>query len=98
MNVPILLGFLAVAVVVLRATGFKDLLDSHVFQKIEPQIMEGDVLTSSHMQTSQDYYKLPFFKPTDGSCMVNQNLGQLLTGNKIQSSAYHINMLTKLLF
>merc|ERR1719223_1381152 len=51
-------------------------------------------MTSYHTQIPKDYYRLPFCKPSGGAKMASENLGEFLTGNKIQSSAYHINMLT----
>jgi transmembrane 9 superfamily member 2/4 len=44
-------------------------------------------------EVPRDYYHLPFCRPDDGPKMASQNLGQFLTGNKIQNSPYMINML-----
>jgi len=68
---------------------------------VQPQsFKEGDEvplkvnsLTSTHTQIPKDYYKLPFCKPSDGAKMASENLGEFLTGNKIQSSPYMIRML-----
>lgn len=46
-----------------------------------------------HLQLPKDYYRLPFCRPTGGPKMASENLGEFLTGNKIQNSAYSINML-----
>lgn len=44
----------------------------------------------------KDYYQLPFCRPSGGPKMASENLGEFLTGNKIQSSVYTINMLREL--
>lgn len=63
---------------------------------------EGDVvemkvnsMTSVHTQIPKDYYRLPFCAPENGPKMASENLGEFLTGNKIQSSPYTINMLSE---
>lgn len=50
-------------------------------------------ITSIHTQIPKPYYSLPFCEPTDGPEMASENLGEFITGNKIQTSPYHINML-----
>merc|ERR1711937_435288 len=50
-------------------------------------------MTSIHTQIPKDYYRLPFCQPTGGPKMASENLGEFLTGNKIQSSPYNINMM-----
>ena len=65
------------------------------FSKGEPVLMKVNAMTSIHTQIPKDYYRLPFCKPRDGPKMASENLGEFLTGNKIQSSAYYINMLTE---
>ena len=55
--------------------------------------MKVNSLTSTHTQIPKDYYKLPFCEPEGGPKMMSENLGEFMTGNKIQSSAYAINML-----
>jgi transmembrane 9 superfamily member 2/4 len=50
-------------------------------------------LTSTHTQVPRDYYKLPFCKPLGGPTMSSENLGEFLSGNKIQNSPYTIQML-----
>jgi len=52
-------------------------------------------MTSVHTQIPKDYYQLPFCDPPGGPQMASENLGEFLTGNKIQSSPYAINMLTE---
>jgi len=57
--------------------------------------LKVNALTSVHTQIPRDYYRLPFCEPTDGPKMESENLGEFLTGNKIQSSPYNINMKTE---
>ena len=44
-------------------------------------------------QLPKDYYRLPFCRPAGGPKMASENLGEFLTGNKIQNSPYSLNML-----
>jgi transmembrane 9 superfamily member 2/4 len=53
-------------------------------------------LTSTHTQVPRDYYRLPFCTPVEGVHMASENLGEFLTGNKIQNSPYQVHMLTEL--
>jgi len=57
--------------------------------------MKVNSMTSIHTQIPKDYYRLPFCLPPGGPRMASENLGEFLTGNKIQSSPYTINMLTE---
>jgi len=50
-------------------------------------------MTSIKTQLPKDYYRLPFCTPPNGPQMASENLGEFLTGNKIQSSPYSLNML-----
>lgn len=65
----------------------------HEFLPGEDVPMKVNSLTSIHTQLPKDYYRLPFCRPTGGPKMASENLGEFLTGNKIQNSAYSINML-----
>ena len=56
--------------------------------------LKVNALTSTKTQIPRDYYRLPFCQPEGGATMASENLGEFLTGNKIQSSPYHINMMT----
>jgi Endomembrane protein 70 len=49
-------------------------------------------LTSTHTQLPRDYYRLPFCTPQGGPVLASENLGERLTGNKIQSSPYVIHV------
>jgi transmembrane 9 superfamily protein 2/4 len=55
--------------------------------------LKVNALTSTHTQIPRDYYRLPFCQPENGPKMASENLGEFLTGNKIQNSPYKINML-----
>jgi transmembrane 9 superfamily protein 2/4 len=102
MTMTMTMGFVAVSRALLAACL---LASSQAFYipGVQPQEFEkGDVvsmkvnaMTSIHTQIPIDYYRLPFCKPYKGPKMVSENLGEFLTGNKIQSSAYHISMLTE---
>lgn len=49
-------------------------------------------LTSAKTQLAYDYYDLPFCRPSEGVQNAAENLGEILTGNKIENSAYKVNM------
>lgn len=65
------------------------------FNSGEEVLLKVNAMTSIHTQIPKDYYRLPFCKPDKGPRMASENLGEFLTGNKIQSSAYSLNMLTE---
>jgi len=65
------------------------------FQKEEDVPLKVNSLTSIHTQVPKDYYRMPFCEPAQGVKMASENLGEFLTGNKIQNSAYTVNMLTE---
>ena len=65
------------------------------FKRGDEVLMKVNSMTSIHTQIPKDYYRLPFCRPTDGPKMASENLGEFLTGNKIQSSPYLLNMLTE---
>jgi transmembrane 9 superfamily member 2/4 len=50
-------------------------------------------LTSVHTQLPYDYYSLKFCKPKDGVKPYAENLGELLSGDRIENSPYDIAML-----
>lgn len=64
------------------------------FKTGELVAMKVNSMTSIHTQIPKDYYRLPFCKPTGGPQMASENLGEFLTGNKIQTSPYVLNMKT----
>ncbi|CAM9378314.1 unnamed protein product [Phaeothamnion confervicola] len=49
-------------------------------------------LTSVHTQLPMDYYSMPFCKPKGGVLMQAENLGEFLTGDRIENSPYKIYM------
>jgi len=55
--------------------------------------LKVNAMTSIHTQIPRPYYNLPFCEPEGGPEMESENLGEFLTGNKIQSSPYEIKML-----
>lgn len=63
------------------------------FQSNDPIPLKVNALTSTHTQIPRDYYKLPFCQPDGGPKMVSENLGEFLSGNKIQNSPISIQML-----
>lgn len=50
-------------------------------------------LSSIHTQLPYDYYSLKFCKPPEGVKSYSENLGEFLRGDRIENSAYDINML-----
>lgn len=54
--------------------------------------MKVNALTSIHTQIPKPYYRFPFCVPEEGISMASENLGEFLTGNKIQNSPYIIKM------
>jgi transmembrane 9 superfamily protein 2/4 len=50
-------------------------------------------LTSTHTQIPYDYYKLKFCRPQDGIKAYSENLGELLSGDRIENSPYDVKML-----
>ena len=64
-----------------------------VFGKNEKVDLKVNSMTSIHTQLPKDYYRLPFCKPAEGIQMASENLGEFLTGNKIENSPYDIHML-----
>jgi transmembrane 9 superfamily protein 2/4 len=65
----------------------------HAFQEGEDVPLKVNALTSTHTQIPRDYYRLPFCQPEGGPSMASENLGEFLTGNKIQNSPYELKML-----
>lgn len=49
-------------------------------------------MTSSKTLLPIDYYRLPFCAPLDGPKMDNENLGEFLAGDRIESSPYLLHM------
>ncbi|GMH70719.1 hypothetical protein TrST_g9124 [Triparma strigata] len=68
-------------------------VDPKTFSPNAPVEMKVNTITSTHTQLPLDYYSQPFCKPDGGPKAASENLGEFLTGSKIQSSPYHIYML-----
>ena len=49
-------------------------------------------MTSSKTLLPIEYYRLPFCQPPDGPQMDNENLGEFLAGDRIESSPYQLRM------
>lgn len=58
--------------------------------------LKVNAMTSIHTQIPKPYYRLPFCQPVNGPENASENLGEFLTGNKIQTSPYTINMLEEM--
>jgi transmembrane 9 superfamily protein 2/4 len=65
----------------------------HAFKADEMIPLKVNALTSIHTQVPRDYYRLPYCTPGDGVEMASENLGEFLTGNKIENSPYEIYMM-----
>lgn len=71
---------------------------------VNPQsFAEGDTvklkvnkMTSSKTLLPIEYYKLPFCQPPDGVKMDNENLGEFLAGDRIETSPYFLKMKTEM--
>jgi len=55
--------------------------------------MKVNAITSIKTQIPKPYYRLPFCQPEGGPKMASENLGEFITGNKVQNSPYSIYML-----
>ena len=53
-------------------------------------------MTSSKTLLPIDYYRLPFCAPADGPNMDHENLGEFLSGDRIESSPYLLQMKTEM--
>ena len=49
-------------------------------------------MTSVHTQVPRDHYSLAFCEPSNGPESASENLGEFITGNKIQTSPYTLAM------
>jgi transmembrane 9 superfamily protein 2/4 len=85
---------LAAATLAVGANGFYiPGVQPQEFAKGADVVMKVNAMTSIHTQIPKDFYRLPFCVPDGGAKMASENLGEFLTGNKIQTSAYKIQML-----
>jgi len=63
----------------------------HQFKSEDKVELKVNALTSTHTQIPKGYYTLPFCEPSKIK-MASENLGEFITGNKIQNSPYEIHM------
>ena len=56
--------------------------------------MKVNKMTSQKTLLPVEYYKLPFCQPQEGIVMDNENLGEFLAGDRIESSPYLLRMKT----
>jgi len=64
----------------------------HYYSPEEEVELKVNRLTSSKTQLAFDYYDLPFCKPEGGIKNAAENLGEILTGNKIENTPYKLNL------
>jgi transmembrane 9 superfamily member 2/4 len=62
------------------------------FEAGEKVDIKVNKLTSVHTQLPMDYYGLPFCKPKGGVQLYAENLGEFLTGDRIENSPYNVYM------
>uniref|UniRef100_A0A7S3QEP7 Transmembrane 9 superfamily member n=1 Tax=Chaetoceros debilis TaxID=122233 RepID=A0A7S3QEP7_9STRA len=62
------------------------------FHKEDVVELKVNKLTSIHDEYPIEYYRLPFCQPDKGVSMVNENLGEFLSGDRIENSPYKIKM------
>lgn len=65
----------------------------HSFVSGENIELKVNKLSSVHTQLPYDYYSLKFCKPVNGIKPYSENLGEFLRGDRIENSAYEIDML-----
>lgn len=62
------------------------------FKEGDPVALKVNKITSTKTLMPVDYYRLPFCKPLDGVQTKNENLGELLRGDRIENSPYQLFM------
>jgi len=62
----------------------------------EPVKLKVNKMTSQKTLLPVEYYKLPFCAPDGGPQMDNENLGEFLAGDRIESSPYWLKMMTEM--
>lgn len=66
----------------------------HSFQAGTEIKLKVNKMTSTQTLLPLDYYKFPFCQPEGGPVMDNENLGEFLAGDRIESSPYVLKMKT----
>jgi len=97
-------GIVTVGLLVLVALSNNHGCNAFYLPGVNPQsFAEGDVvklkvnkMTSSKTLLPVDYYRLPFCQPAGGPKMDNENLGEFLAGDRIESSPYLLKMKTEM--
>lgn len=69
-------------------------VNPHSFTEGQPVKLKVNKLTSVHNDFPIEYYHLPFCQPTEGIKLDHENLGEFLTGDRIENSPYRIEMKT----
>ncbi|XP_048435257.1 transmembrane 9 superfamily member 12-like [Pyrus x bretschneideri] len=64
----------------------------HTYSKGQQIITKVNSLTSIETELPFSYYSLPYCKPPEGIKKSAENLGELLMGDEIETSAYRFNM------
>lgn len=67
-------------------------VNPHSFSEGDKVKLKVNKMTSTKTQMPYDYYSLPFCEPEGGPVEDNENLGEFLAGDKIQSSPYVLMM------
>ena len=62
------------------------------FRQGDPITVKAIKMTSSHTQLPYEYYSLPFCPPKDGVQYKTENLGEILRGDRISTTAYEVEM------
>lgn len=65
----------------------------HSYQPGENVELKVNKLTSVHTLLPYEYYSLKFCRPVDGVKSYSENLGEFLRGDRIENSAYSVEML-----
>merc|ERR1712085_170876 len=66
------------------------------FSKGMPVKLKVNKMTSVKTLLPVDYYRLPWCQPEGGPKMDNENLGEFLAGDRIESSPYAMKMKTEM--
>lgn len=64
------------------------------FSEGDPVKLKVNKMTSQKTLMPVDYYRLPFCQPEGGPKMDNENLGEFLAGDRIESTPYRLKMKT----
>lgn len=62
------------------------------FKEGDAIVVKAIKMTSSHTQLPYEYYSLPFCQPEGGPEYKTENLGEILRGDRISTTAYDVQM------